>query len=111
MEDYDEGPGTPVKMGHYTVNDTLNFKEDKGVRMIKLYQLTLTDEDSLAVVYDICNGGIVAAETEEDARRVMSGVAWYEGRHAWLKSDRSDCVELKVEDMTEGVISANHNPG
>lgn len=33
MEDYDEGPGTPVKMGHYTVNDTFNFKEDKGVRM------------------------------------------------------------------------------
>ena len=29
MEDYDEGPGTPVKMGHYTVNDTFNFKEDK----------------------------------------------------------------------------------
>jgi len=41
MEDYDEGPGTPVKMGHYTVNDTFNFKEDKGVRIMEHIKITI----------------------------------------------------------------------
>lgn len=79
--------------------------------MIKLYELILTDEESLAVVYDICRSGIVAAETEDDARRIMSDIAWYEGRQAWIRPERSTCMELKIESLTEGVIIADFMPG
>ena len=75
--------------------------------MLKLYDLTRVDRS--AGEYDVCNGGIVAAENEAHARLVFSLAAWYEGAYLWRDPKRSTCV-LLVPD-TARVIMTDCNPG
>ena len=59
--------------------------------------------------YDVCNGGIVAAENEARARQLMSECAWDEGKELWLDPTKSTC-NIVITD-TERVIITDCNPG
>lgn len=74
---------------------------------IRLYDLTRVDNSGGA--YDVCNGGIVAAKSEERARELMSEAAWDEGAELWLDPLRSTCVILSAD--VERVIMTDCNPG
>jgi hypothetical protein len=74
---------------------------------MNLYELTRVDLSEGD--YDVCNGGIVAAENEQKARVLMSTIAWYEGGELWLDGRRSTCDILSAD--TERVIITNCNAG
>jgi len=76
---------------------------------VKLYDLTLIDKVALGMCYDICRGGIVAAKSEANARKIISKAAWYEGAECWLDSNKSTCNLLSSE--TERLIITDCNPG
>jgi len=74
---------------------------------LKLYDLTRIDLSGGA--YDVCDGAIVSAYTEESARELMAKAAWYEGAELWLDPKRSLCVALSAD--VERIVMTDCNPG
>ena len=54
--------------------------------------------------YDKAFGFVVRAETEEKARELASDRCGDEGRHAWLNSEYSTCIQLQEEGEEEVII-------
>jgi hypothetical protein len=74
---------------------------------LKIYDLKRTDMS--AGQYDVCNGGIVIAESIAKAREMMSECAWDEGADLWLDPHKSSC---KFMDTSKAhVVITDCNPG
>jgi hypothetical protein len=61
-------------------------------------------------VYDVCNGFVIRAETEERARTIASQNCGDEGPVAWLESAVSSCAEIQKGEC-EGVVLMDFNAG
>ena len=85
----------------------MNPTKEKVMEVVKLYELTRVDRQ--AGMYDICNGGIVAAKNETEARLLMSEAAWDEGSELWIDPKRSSCTILLHD--SPRVIITDCNPG
>jgi len=85
----------------------MSATKEKVMEEVKLYELTRVDQQ--AGIYDVCDGGVVAARDETEARMLMSEVAWDEGAKLWLDSKRSNCTILLHG--SPRVIITDCNPG
>jgi len=58
--------------------------------------------------YDTYSNFIVRAETERDARLIVSKQAGDEGASVWLESEKSTCEELLSEGVYEIILGSFH---
>ncbi len=61
--------------------------------------------------YDQCDGFVVQADDEAQARELAAGEAWDEGRDAWLSRLASTCVELVDDGGAAHVVMKDTHPG
>lgn len=86
--------------------------------MMKLWLITPKDDldpknDPWAIVYDCYHGFVIAADDEQEARKLAHERGADEkraNRNAWLSAKYSDCVELVAGD-TSGIILSDFHAG